>query len=364
MPFARFFRWGFALMLVSCGLVPPTVAAPDSSFTPYLMWSGAFVGRVSWGQSNPESTIRQGWGIRQLQLHTRAFLRPHLGVSVRVNGNTNAFYLLNVHAFYAPTPTLRIRMGRLISAKPALTPVWLMDSVDRAAVETLWNRRTIGADGHDFGLDIQYSLGPWSWTLFLHNGDGHWDRTRGNVNPSLGPANATNRIDQRSGAISLRTSWTSSHHRPLQVHVHTSYNGSRNPNTAWEDRRRTYRSYGGQVHWGALPGSQPMRLKLDVSTIQYETVDGYTERQYGWTLVAATQLHTAAEWFGRLERDHSNSGAFGPDRYFGTGISFSPSALRGHAFYQERLVLAIHCFRNEISKATETSLIFQLQLVF
>jgi len=280
MSVARSFCFGFALLLWASSMASPTCASPDPDFKPYFTWSGAFVGRASWGQSKPTSTTRIGWGIRQLHLHTSAHLRPNLGVSVRVNGNTNAFYLLNVHAFYSPTDALRIRMGRLITAKPAITPVWLMDSVDRAAVETLWNRRTIGADGHDFGLDIQYALSRWTWTIFLHNGDGHWNRARGNFNPNLGPANATDQTNQRGAAISLRTSWTSPHRRPVRIHAHTSYNGSRNPNTELDGVGRTYRSYGAQLHWGALPGSQPIRLKLDVSAIHYASVEGFAERQH------------------------------------------------------------------------------------
>jgi len=311
---------------------------------------------------------RIGFNLRRTRVLVTANLGPQFGAFVHLDADGGVFGILDALLSYSPNPRVRLRLGRMASAQPRafiLTPVVAMDATERAAIALLWHGGTLGAKARDFGVDLRYFKGPVELIVFVHNGDGSFDRLRGNYQPNL-TGDVTGGVDRGvsrmavSSYVALRPAAVSG----LEVGGFLGYNGSRNPNTAVDGDGRTYTSFALHAYWGAEPGSQPVRLKADVIGVGYEELGPVaSQNTLGFAILGAIAVHRAAEVFGRFESYDPNLDADAPTTRFVTaGVSFSPSGLRGRPYSQERLTLG-YGLRDDDSPLQHL-LILQLQLKF
>ena len=369
--------------LVLCAGAAPAQDAPAVETTGpevRLRLGGLVQPRMSYGWTtaapNDEARQRVGFGVRRARLRATVTIDERAGAYIQVGGSSGTLRVIDAYVFFQPNKRVRLRMGRMSSAQVRallLTPSFAIDAVDRAAIAGIWGRNTIGADGRDFGLDLRYRTDQGDATLFIHNGDGSWDRLRGNYREGIGGGQPTGGIER--GLTDLAVSFYSTL-RPqalpgLDVGGFISYNGSANVNTEAETIGREYISYGAHLYWGAAPGSQRVRLKADVIGIQYETLSGVTpdlrnQHAVGTALLAALRLHRAAELFARAEHYDANVNRDGRgDTYLTGGFSFSLSRLRGRPYSRERFTLGYSALLpQDNDEPTRHLLILQAQIAF
>lgn len=310
---------------------------------------GTFQPRLSygWTAGDGEDDERVGFGLRRARLKIDVGVGPRWGGVLQFETAAPEATVLDAYIYYQPNPHWRVRAGRMVSAQPRafiLTPAAVIDAVDRAAIANLWNAGTIGAAGRDFGLDLRYQTDQGEALLFLHNGDGSWDRARGNYRDEL-PGDVTGGIDRSPGemAVSFYSALRPATVRGLDLGGYVSYNGSQNPNTvaAGQDHGRDYTSYAGHLYWGALPGSQPVRFKIDAIGVVYEETRRVPRQHtFGLSALGAVGVHRAAELFARIEHYDPDLNRDGSTSLFVTaGASVSPSRLRGQPYDRQRLTL-------------------------
>ena len=344
-------RLFFGLICLSLATSFALAQSPDANVTTRsndvrLSVSGTLQTRASvgWLANTNTDRSRLGFGVRRARLRVRAGVGPKAGAYVQLGGASGEAFVLDALAFYDLSERVQVRLGRLVSAQPRafqLTSHTRIDAVARAAIARRWARATIGSDGRDFGMDLRYRTEQAEAFIFLHNGDGSWNRLRGNVRDDV-LGDPTRGLDRTLGdlAASAAINVTPAALSGVEVGGFVGYNGSQNPNTEIDGIGRNYVSYAAHLYWGADPGSQPVRLKADVIGITYEEIGSNQQSVLGVALTGALQLHRAAELFGRAERydpelDTDDDGDF----FFDAGISLSLSALRGKPFYAERLTL-------------------------
>ena len=362
------------LFLVTIILAPaPSRAQEGSDVTVKLgglVQAEASYGWLSEGEAN-ESRDRIGLGLRRVRLRANAAIGPRAGAFIHVDGDGGTFGVLDAFAHYDATPNVRLRIGRMASAQPRafiLTPVMAMDTNERAAIALLWNGRTLGNKGRDFGIDLTYRTDLATAIFFVHNGDGSFDRLRGNFQENL-VGDATGGTDKGLSdmAFSFYTAVTPPRVPGLEVGGYVGYNGSRNPSTAVSGSGRKYVSYSAHAYWGALPGSQSIRIKADAIGVQYDELSTVpSQHSLGLSLLGAVAVHRAAEVFGRIESYDANLDAEGmSDLYVTAGMSYSLSRLRGRPFPQERLTLAYGVrIPDDDDAPTNNLLVLQLQVNF
>jgi len=326
--------------------------------------------RASYAHDAPLSADRLGFGIRRLRLRLKTSLGERFAFFVQGEGAGSGLSILGFSVEYRLSPLLSLRAGRIVSALPAaMTGHTHIDAIDRTVGVGEWAHRTIGADAHDFGLEARLTLPRLQLQAFLHNGDGNWSRARGNFREDVGVGGATQGIDRTGLAATLAVAYTPSLVRNLEVGGILGVNGSRNPNTAYQEVGRAYTTYSVHCYWGALPGSLPLRLKADFLAVQYETLpaEGGTYRQHmqGLSLLAAGRLLPASEVFVRYETFTPNRDQAEARHAFLTlGASFSPSALRGLSYDRERITLAWTSRLGSTAQAPSYGLVLQVQVVF
>lgn len=313
---------------------------------------------------------RLGWGIRCARLRVQADLGDRFNVVTQFEGVGGNAFMVDLYGAYKLSPQWQFRFGRFASAQPRSfipTGVYQIDAIDRAAIAERWGATTIGADGRDFGVDARYQQGPVELLLALQNGDGDWGRLRGVFRDGISSGNVV--AVERKGlsataALVVRPeTW-----KGVEVGAFGGHNGSRNPNTIAPGTNpagpgRRYTAWGAHAYYGAIPGSQPVRLKADLIATHYDATTPYpSEQVWGYALFGATRLGRNAEAFARLE-------AYAPEiqsreQYLTAGASLSLSALRGKPYQQERLTLAYSLLSPEAPLPRQHLLALQAQLVF
>lgn len=347
-------------------LVSPAAAQQAST----IDISGGAQLRATGGTSGSVEQDRIGFGIRRARLKFNAQLSGGPGAFVQVDGAGGDLSVLDFYVFYDLSPRLRVRAGRLVSAQPRAfirTGMNQIDGVDRPAIAERWGRATVGGDGRDFGVDVRFRSGAAEATLFVHNGDGSWDRQRGNYRESLSGGAATGGVERSrlavSGALIVRPAAVSG----LELGVFGGFNPVEGPNAAVANVGRTYASYGGHAYFGANPGSQRVRLKADVVGTTYEALPGGEPQQtLGISLFGAVGISRHAEVYLRTEALEADlNGSDDADGFFSAGLSFSPSARRGGAYHAERITLDYGRFKGgQLMAEAENLLTLQLQLAF
>ena len=309
---------------------------------PKINFAGMFQPRISYGIADDSTTTayRFGFGIRRARLRMEARLLEKVGMRYHADFTRGLVRTVDLFAFYQLSNRVRIRMGVMASAMPRsrnLTSSRLIDGIDRAVIAEQWGRVTIGGSGRDFGVDVQYEVPDWTAILFLHNGDGSFDRSRGNYSESISSEAATGGISRSI----LATSFYVAHRFPslkgVEVGAYLGQNASRNPNTAGESGQgRDYWSYAGHIYYGAEPGSQPVRLKLDVIGINFNGEE--REEWIGVSLLGAVRLRDHMELFARYENAKEDAQLDGTS-FISGGLIFSVSKLNGGNYSDQRATL-------------------------
>ncbi len=376
-------RWPLlCLLLLTAGPVRGQ-SLGDADFT----FGATFQGRFSYGwraDGVAEDPERLGFGLRRVRLRGAAvFGRP--GAYVQVGAVGAAVEPLDAYAFYAITPRLQVRLGRFAPAQPRayqLTSHTRIDALERAVIANRWGENTLAYGGRDFGLDLLYEADRATLQLTLHNGTGSWDRLFGNFRSGI--RMPTDGGDGTGMAASLYGAYRPAMLSDLEVGAYVGYNAAEPPSTRvesgfFEGTPRSYVSYSGHLYWGAIPGSRPVRLKLDVIGIRYEALTvpptvyllpgaqltDAEQHVLGLSLLGAVRVHPSAEVFARIEQYDANMNADGRrTRYLTAGGSFSLSALRGGPYRAQRLTLAYGAAFPEGAGARRHLLALQLQLVF
>ena len=375
------------LLLAQGALAQTTPAVETSGPEVRLELGGIVQPRLSYGWVDEDETSveerreRIGFGVRRVRLRATATLAERAGVFIQLEGASGNMQVLDAYAFYNLNSSVRLRVGRMVSAEPRaliLTPASVIDAVDRAAIAEIWGRGTLGSDGRDFGLDVRFQTAQGEALLFVHNGDGAWSRLRGNYREGISGGQPTGGLEVGLDdlAVSFYTALRPKRFPGIEIGGFASYNGSANPNTvitltSTETIGRRYLSYAAHLYWGATPGSQRFRLKADVIGLRYENTDlaprlFRDQHTVGAALLGALRLHRAAELFVRFEQYDRNVNNMGDgDVYLTGGFSLSPSRLRGGSFSRERLTLGYSVlFPEDRNEPERHLLILQAQVAF
>lgn len=337
--------------------------------------SGVIQARVGYGISDSDGVEaeRLGLGLRRARLRARADFGSGGGMYMQMDGAGGTLTFIDFYGQLRISDRWTLRAGRVASAQPRgfiLTSVHYIDVADRAAVVERWGGMTVGGDGRDFGIDASYRRGGTEALFFLHNGDGDWNRMRGNFRPSISGGSATDGVDRTGLAATASVSHRLASRPDVEVGGFAGYSGARNPNTETAGGAgRSYGTFGAHAYLGARPGSRPLRLKLDLVGIAYEKLETESAGQtaLGGSLLAAALARPCLEVFGRAElfsADGRDNAPTGEDLYLTAGATFSLSAMKGGEFHRERMTLAWQRVDFGDESGSENLVFVQLQFGF
>lgn len=347
MPPATTLRGRFAaplLVILALSIAPVYAQQQVSIGSEFdLVFSGGIQPRASVGieDAGGSDAIRYGVGLRRARFQARALYRDVAGVEYDVEGGSGTVQSVDLFAFANLTERVQARIGYFLSAQPrgaVLTPYFLIDAVDRAAIAEQWMGRTLGGDGRDFGIDVTYTGERTQLALWLHNGTGTFDRSVGNYSEGISSPSIVNGPETSGFAVTAAASFEAG--GGIEVGAFGGFNGAESARTVRAaEAGRSYVTGGAHVYWGAVPGSQPVRLKLDALGIRYEDDGAGAQETVGVSALGAVRVLNAGEVFARGERFWVDLDGEG-DNYLTAGMSYSPSAARGGPYQRVRLTLA------------------------
>ncbi len=357
-----------ALLTLTALFCAGAATAQERQLPRFTFWgelqTRASVGLVDRADDNQE---RLGWGVRRARARFVLTLSDGLGANYDVDVASGSLQSVDLFAFYNATDNVRIRAGRMASAQPRAhigTLLPFIDAVARPAIAERWGASTIGGDGRDFGLDVRYLTDELELSAFLHNGDGSFSTDRGNVRQEISGGSATGGVDRVAQAFSVYGAYSPSVLPGVEVGGYASYNTAEGPNTDRGSGGSTYTSYAAHAYWGAVPGSQPLRVKADAIGIRYEDAAPNGKDAFvGASLFGAIGIREVAEVFVRAEvLDTADRGS---ERFYTTGASLSVSALRGLPYHEERFTLAYaNGLPDTDDPVNQHLLVVQFQIVF
>ena len=331
--------------------------APDIE----LALSGGIQPRVSLADSEDQS--RYGFGLRRARIQARVFYRDLAGVEYDVDGGSGTIQSVDLFAFANLSEAVQARVGYFAVAQPRggiLTPYPLIDAVDRAAIVERWFAGTIGGDGRDLGADVSYQSGPAFATLAVHNGAGSYDRATGNVREGISSTDVVGGPETAGLALTAAASYEVS--PGVEVGAFAGVNGADPARTARGGQGRDYATGGAHLYWGAVPGSQPVRIKLDALAIAYEDDALGGQDAAGVSAFGAVRVLGAGEAFARAERYWADLDG-DPSDYVTAGLSYSASAARGAPYHRARMTLGYQ-YRGGDALPDAHLVILQGQLAF
>ena len=370
-------RLPLALAAAALLAAPPTAAqriplAPDLD----LVVSGGLQPRLSVAVEDPDGddATRYGAGIRRARIQARVLYRDLAGVEYDVEGGSGSVESVDLFAFANLAEGVQARVGYFPVAQPRggiLTPYFLIDAVDRAAVVERWFAGTIGGDGRDLGVDVTYAAGRTSATVAVHNGAGTYGRATGNAREGISSPSVVGGPETPGLAVTAAAAYEIG--LGVEVGAFAGVNAAEPARTsrAGRDRPRGYSTGGAHLYWGAVPGSQPVRLKLDAVLVRYSEDGRGNERTTGASALGAVRVLRTGEAFVRVERLWTESGldldpvldADGADDYLTAGLSYSPSAALGGPYHRARLTLAYQ-YRDGAALPDAHLVILQGQIAF
>ncbi|MEM1115154.1 MAG: hypothetical protein AAF845_15150 [Bacteroidota bacterium] len=311
---------------------------------------------------DPEET-RYGFGLRRARIQARVLYRDLGGVEYDVEGGLGQIESVDLFAFANLTKTVQARVGYFPVAQPAggiLTPYFLIDAVDRAAIDERWLSGTLGGDGRDLGADLTYADGTATLSLAVHNGFGTFERGKNNFREGISEPDVVNGIETPGLAISSVAIVEPG--GGVELGLYGGFNGANPDRTDRGRGGRDYTSAGAHLYWGEYPGDQPLRLKLDAIALRYADDGAGEQDQAGLSAFGAIGLFGASEVFARGERYWNDVDAAGDD-FLTAGVSYSPSAARGAPYERARLTLAYHYRTSEVLDEAHL-VVLQGQLAF
>ena len=350
------------LSLAAAASAQPIRLAPDLT----LVINGGVQPRVSLAAQDDGAggdVTRYGAGLRRARIQARVLYRDLAGVEYDVDGGTGTVQSVDLFAFANVSPEVQVRLGYFPVPQPrggVLTPYFVIDAVDRAAVVERWLGGTVGGDGRDLGLDVTYLAGPVLATVAVHNGAGTFDPSGGNVRRGISSADVIGGPETVGLAVSAAAAVQAG--SGVEVGGFAGVNGADPARTARAAGGRDYVTGGAHVYWGALPGSQPVRVKLDAFALRYADDGGGEQDAAGASLLGAVGVLGAGEVFARAERYWADVDGPGDD-YLTAGLSYSPSAAAGAPYARARFTLAYQ-HRDGAALPDAHQVILQAQLAF
>ena len=347
-------------------------SAPDVA----LRLSGTFQPRLGFGVAG-DSLARLGFGIRRARFRATAQVGGGLGVHYDAELAGGSVQSLDLYGFYRPSARWRLRAGRMAGPQPRasdLTSHVRIDAVERAAIAERWTNGTIGFSGRTFGVEGRYQTDEATLEVFVHGGDGSFDRARGQFREGVVGGDVTRGVGRLAQAVSVYAAYEPAAAPGVEVGGFAGYNGAAPPLTALDSTAvpglpasayggRRYASYSAHAYWGRYPGDQPVRLKADVLGIRYESVPGVgAQHAVGVAVLAAAAPLRHGEAFARVERFAAGAGGRG-GWYWAAGASYSLSARRGLAYGLNRLTLGYASAAPE-AEADQHLVVLQWQVLF
>lgn len=338
-----------------------------------LRAGGTAQARGAYAQQRQPKEDRSGVGVRRVRGLLWASLFERGSLFLQLSGDDGAaLTFLDAAVSLHPHRKLRLRIGRFIAAQPAAFGFTIhqeVDGLDRAIVAREWAARTIGADGRDFAAELRWTPVPSiELRLAAHNGDGNWNRDRGNFRDEVGVESEIADAPFLA-AGSAYAAWLPS--KAWSIGAYLSYNAARSPTTARDGQGRRYTAYATHAYYGVRPGSQRWRAKFDLIGMHFERslrTDGQRldEHFLGASALLAHLPWRALECFTRIEWIDTALGSRpGPRRTFASaGAHLSSSALRGLNFAQERLTLDYTTRFDAGEGLAEHQVALQAQLAF
>lgn len=374
---SKFYRtWrGWAVLVVAFFFAGNEAAAQDAGADSEeraveFSFTGAIQPRLTYGvEQGPEGDFeRVGLGLRRGRAEANITVGDHMGINYDIDFGGGSGRTVDLFAFYQPSDFLRVRFGLFAQAQPRsyiLTSFSRIDTIDRASIAERWARATIGSSGRDFGLEATLSWTATQLMLALHNGDGSF--SEGNFRQRVAPLSGDRTRDIRSLAYSLYVN-----HElvsGLEIGGLLSYNGSRNANTTdgLVDTGRSYVSWSTHAYWGADPGSQPIRLKLDVIGLHFEdetlAPGAVPQHTIGVAATGVVRIFRYGELYARFEQEYVEDE---PDNQFlAAGLSYSLSAARGEQYRMRRITLGYQGgYAGVASDVDHHAVVIQLQVAF
>ena len=353
-----------ALAALAVLAAPPATAQIALTDDLFLDVAGGVQPRASVGvEENVTDETRYGFGLRRARIQARVLYRDLGGVEYDVEGGSGSIESVDLFAFANLAEGVQARVGYFPVAQPAggiLTPYFLIDAVDRAAIDERWLAGTLGGDGRDLGADVTYRTARTTASLAVHNGFGTFQRGTNNFREGISGPDVVNGIETQGLAVSSVLIYEPGD--GVEVGVYGGFNGANPDRTDRGRGGRDYTSAGAHVYWGASPGSQPFRLKLDALVLRYADDGGGDQDQAGVSAFGAARVLGSGEAFARLERYWNDVDASGDD-FVTVGASYSPSAARGAPYHRARLTLAYQYRTSDVLDEAHL-LVLQGQLAF
>ena len=307
--------------------------------------AGTVQPRVSAGFQDTSATGGQGrfgFGLRRVRFEARVVWQDRVGFEFDVDGSSGAVLPVDMYGVVFVTERLEVRAGRVPGAQPrgsVATSHREIDAVERAAIVGRWADGTLGGSGRDIGVDVRYDAGRTFAELFVHDGSGVFTRDQANFRESIEAPSVTGGAGQAGLAVSAALRHEPAALAGVEVGGYAGANAGGNARTAVGGVRRSYLSAGGFAYWGAEPGSQPVRLKLDALAVAYQALPGVPQRtSAGVSGLGAARVRGAGEVFVRAERFWPDAGP--AETYLTAGASYSPSAAAGGRYRTARLTAA------------------------
>ncbi|WP_420455119.1 hypothetical protein [Rubrivirga sp.] len=359
-----------AALALAVLLAAPSASAQRVALAPDLdlVVSGGVQPRVSLavqrsvrGDTETDA-VRYGAGLRRARIQARVLYRDLAGVEYDVDGGSGTVESVDLFAFANVADGVQARVGYFPVAQPRggiLTPYFLIDAVDRAAIVERWFGGTLGGDGRDLGADVTVTGERASATVAVHNGAGTFGRATGNVREGISSPDIVGGPETTGLAVSAAAAYEIG--LGVEVGAFASVNGADPARTDRGLGGRDYTTGGAHVYWGAVPGSQPVRLKLDALALRYADDGAGVQESAGVSALGAVGLG-AGEVFARAERYWSDVDG-DPDDYVTAGASYSPSAALGGPYHRARLTLAYQ-YRDGAALPDAHLVILQGQLAF
>jgi len=362
------FRW-ICLFLVFV-LVPVEALAQETALDQSgedvsFRVTGGLQPRISYGfeEGAEANSDRVGFGLRRGRIDATVTVGDHMGINYDMDFGRGTLNTVDLFGFYRLNDNLRFRVGFFAHAQPrayVLTSFVRLDGLERSAIAERWARATTGSSGRDFGVDVTFDAPSTTFIFGIHNGDGNF--STGNYRQSVSRLNGEAGLGIGALAYSLYIN-----HDLLpgvEVGGFARFNGARNNNTAvsTDGPGRDYVSWSSHLYWGANPGSQPFRLKLDVIGLHYEAIGATAqENRVGFALTGAVRFLRFGELYARLE--HADE--LRDKQFFATGISYSLSARKGLPYYRHRITLGYQGgFQDSIGGNDQHLIVLQSQVVF
>lgn len=340
---------------------------PDATFE----ISGGIQPRVGFAVQEVEAEDRTdqrlGFGLRRARVQFNLTYRDRVGLEYDVDTAPGDVRSVDLFAFYDVTDGVQVRAGRLPVAQPRAyipTSYTRIDAIDRAVIAERWAGGTIGSSGRDFGAEVEVVTGATELLFSVHNGTGGFSREADNFRESGSAGSLTRGGDQTSLAVGA-----SAHHElrggvSFGGYAGLSVGGSEETivETPAGEVQRGYATAAAHLYWGEIPGSQPVRLKLDAVGIRYDEADGVRQQAVGLSGFGAVRVLGYGEAFARAEQfwdDVDTQGA----TYGTVGLSYSASAALG-GDYRDVRITAGYTVRRDAADDVGHLVIVQGQIVF